>query len=244
MRPHFDAVRAQASLWTAFQYLVWHKDYKLVGEMHTLRDEMRRNSEGGREACDLASFGLVSQPLGQHTLGLVNAFPDEWAHHFKPELDAKVFPHLMCMGAKASAPHFTSLLSQICPSDDTRFELLVGPIKKPSRIAVKVHEYSDEHDGDLSDWPFISKVGDVLRVTIKCQDGDALFVALQRVITTFDLRDGNGRFKNMLATTKHMPPRCLINVVVRADGCAPIMAEIQVYLAAIKQIADDQHHYY
>ena len=75
-------------------------------------------------------------------------------------------------------------------------------------------------------------------------DGDSYGLALQRVITTFDLREGNGRLKNMLGTKKHMPPRILINCVVRAPGCQPIMAEIQVYLHDIKTIADRQHRYY
>ena len=77
-----------------------------------------------------------------------------------------------------------------------------------------------------------------------CTDGDAIALALQRVIATFDLRDGNGRLKNMLDTKKHMPPRILINCVVRAAGCPPIMAEIQIYLDGIKKIADLQHRYY
>merc|ERR1712185_727119 len=148
------------------------------------------------------------------------------------------------MGARATMSTFTSKLDAICPSDDARFKLMVGPIKKPARIAVKVNEYKIENAGDLTKWPFICKVGDVLRVTIVCVDGDALYLAVQRVITTFDLRDGNGRLKNMLDTKKHMPARILINCVVRAPGCPPIMAEIQVYLASIKKLADEQHHYY
>ena len=43
---------------------------------------------------------------------------------------------------------------------------------------------------------------------------------------------------------KHMPPRVLINCVVTAAGCPPIMAEIQIYHAGIKKIADLQHRYY
>merc|ERR1719240_844779 len=139
---------------------------------------------------------------------------------------------------------FRSLLDQCCPRDDARYKLLVGPIKKPARIAVKVREYNKESNGDLTKWPFICQVGDVLRVTIVCMDGDSYGLALQRVIATFDLREGNGRLKNMLGTKKHMPPRILINCVVRAPGCQPIMAEIQVYLYGIKTIADRQHRYY
>ena len=84
----------------------------------------------------------------------------------------------------------------------------------------------------------------MLRVTIKCVDGDSLGLALQRVIAIFDLREGNGRLKNLLSTRKHMPPRVLINCVVTAAGCPPIMAEIQIYHAGIKKIADLQHRYY
>ena len=64
------------------------------------------------------------------------------------------------------------------------------------------------------------------------------------MITTFDLREGNGRLKNMLGTKKHMPPRILINCVVHAADCPPIMAEIQIYLAGIKKLADQQHRFY
>ena len=84
----------------------------------------------------------------------------------------------------------------------------------------------------------------MLRATIVCANGDSYGLALQRVIATFDLREGNGRLKNMLNTTAMMPPRILINCAVRAPGCPPIIAEVQVYLDGIKKIADLQHRYY
>ena len=139
---------------------------------------------------------------------------------------------------------FSAQLAKVCPEDDSRFTMKTGPIKKSARIAEKVNEYNVENEGDLSKWPGICKVGDVLRVTICCVDGDAVFLAVQRIVEVFDLRDGNGRLKNMLGTRKHMPPRILINCVVRAANCTPIMAEIQVYLASIKHLADLQHRYY
>ena len=52
---------------------------------------------------------------------------------------------------------FSSKLGAICPTDDPRLELMVGPIKKPARIAVKVNEYKIENEGDLTKWPFICK---------------------------------------------------------------------------------------
>ena len=125
--------------------------------MHSFRDEMVSASAGGQAACAVESFGKVSQPLGDHTLGLVEDFPEAWAPRFKPELDVTIFPHLMCMGARATMRTFTSKLGEICPSDDTRFKLMVGPIKKPARIAVKVNEYKIENEGDLTKWPFICK---------------------------------------------------------------------------------------
>ena len=99
----------------------------------------------------------------------------------------------MCMGARASMSTFSSQLSQIVLGDD-RFKLVLGPVKLPARVTVKVSEYADENDGD---WPFTCQVGDVLRGTIVGRDGDAVGLAVNRVIATFDLREGNGRLKNM-----------------------------------------------
>ena len=84
----------------------------------------------------------------------------------------------------------------------------------------------------------------MLRATISCTDGDSLAEALQYVVSTFDVRVGNGRFKNLLGTTRHMPPRIIVNCVVCAPGCRSIMAEIQIHLASIKKIAEWQHRYY
>ena len=84
----------------------------------------------------------------------------------------------------------------------------------------------------------------MLRATIICGDGDAFSIAVQNIIKVFDVRDGNGRLKNMLGTTKPMPPRVLINVVVRASGCQPAVAEVQIYPSSIKAEADMGHVYY
>ena len=84
----------------------------------------------------------------------------------------------------------------------------------------------------------------MLRATIICSDGDSLAEALQRTIAMFDVRDGNGRLKNMLGTTRHMPPHILINAIVRAPGCLAMTAEIQIHLDRIKKITEDQHRYH
>ena len=84
----------------------------------------------------------------------------------------------------------------------------------------------------------------MLRVTILCSNGEAVCLAMQRVIATFDLREGNGRMKNLLNTKKLTPPRVLTNCVVRVPGCPQVTAEIQIHFAAIKKLADAQHRYY
>ena len=39
----------------------------------------------------------------------------------------------------------------------------------------------------------------MLRATVLCADGDALHAALEAAIAAFDVREGNGRVKNLLA---------------------------------------------
>ena len=125
---------------------------------HRMRDEVIEQSDEARGASMVTSFGAVSQPLGENTLGLVNDFPAAWASHIKPKLDLDIFPHLMCIGAEATMATFEAQLDCICPKTDNRFKLLVGPVKKPARIAVKVKEYKEESKGDLTKWPFICQV--------------------------------------------------------------------------------------
>ena len=242
--------------------MVWQKDFRLIADCHAIRDEMLRTSEAGRAACEIEGFGKVSQSMSDHAIGLANDFPDAWAQMLKNELDTQIYPELVCMNARASLDTFVLKLREVCRRGDECLNLLVGPVKKPARIAVKTVEYRQENNGDLSKWPFTAKVrsvgsivrhcmmklrlqvGDILRVTIVAVDGTSLHRAVQDVIKTFDLREGNGRLKNMLKTKKHMPPRMLINVVVRAPGCQPMCGEIQIYLDKIKKLADLQHHYY
>ena len=128
---------------------------------HEMRDEIINSSDEARGLCEIASFGAVSQPLGAHTLALVDDFPAAWAPHIKPKLDLDIFPHLMCMGAEATLATFEAQLECICPKTDDRFKLIVGPVKKPARIAVKVREYTScvqQHACSDSDWPFIRQV--------------------------------------------------------------------------------------
>ncbi len=192
-----EEIPLKASPWTALQYMIREKNCRLCARFHALRDELVENSEGGRAARDLESFGSIQQELPAPALDLVGCFPDDSASLVKLNLDKSVYPHIMLLNAEVSRACFLSLLETVCPRDDPRYKLQVGPIKKLERFVVKTAEYRAEAKGD-SKWPFVSQVGDLLRATLICVDGDALYGAVQRIIAVFDLREGNGRLKNML----------------------------------------------
>ena len=61
-------------------------------------------------------------------------------------------------------------------------------------------------------------------------------------MTSFSMREGNGRMKNNLMSTKHQPPNLLMNVVICPPDMQPITAEIQLYLQEIEEL--NEHHYY
>ena len=240
---HARVLCSQATPYIAFQCMIRAKDFLTWKHIHGLRDQLMQ-TESGRAAANIASFGSVEQHLSPGARGLLDELPFEAASYIQPLLDSEVYPRLMSIHAGVIMTSFVTLIKTACPPDDVRFWLQVGPVKKPERIAVKVCEYKAESEKDASEWPFIRKVGDVLRLTIICADGDALLLAVQRIIKVFDVREGNGRLKNYLGTTRLTPPRVLINCVVRVEGCPPMMAEIQVHLKSIKIEADLQHIYY
>ena len=61
-------------------------------------------------------------------------------------------------------------------------------------------------------------------------------------MSAFDVRMGNGRFKNNLMAEKHQPPNLLINIIVRPPGLPSITAEVQIYLCGIEELIE--HRYY
>ena len=121
--------------------------------------------------------------------------------------------------------------------NDARVAILLPPVKSIARMLVKLHEYSLD---ETSKWPHSLSVGDVLRATIVCSDGDTLLEAWSLISspTGFDVRPGNGRLKNLMATTLPRPPCMLINVIVDSDdGHRPVLAEVQIELRSIIKLA-------
>ena len=88
---------------------------------------------------------------------LITDFPREWAPDFMPELDHRSSPTLMTMAPRPrwrrSPPRALHL-----PKRRPAYKLLVGPIKKSARIAVKVQEYEDENGGALEKGLYIRSV--------------------------------------------------------------------------------------
>ena len=74
-----------------------------------------------------------------------------------------------------------------------------------------------------------------------CDNADALALAFDTLENAFDLREGNGRLKNMLDTKEATPPRMMLNVML-AGGA--MVAEIQLYLSDIRVLAKSDHNYY
>ena len=111
-------------------------------------------------------------------------------------------------------------------------------------MLTKVNEYAID---STSKWPHSLSVGDVLRATLVCVHGDSLHEAWVRLSSPagFDLRPGNGRLKNLMATTEARPPCMLVNVIVDSDGGGrPVLAEVQIELLGIIRLAMAEHKYY
>ena len=65
-----------------------------------------------------------------------------------------------------------------------------------------------------------------------CLNYDAFHHAWVTIEQGFDVREGHGRFKNNLFADNR-PPDLLVNVVVKAPNCFPVIGEIQLHLHSI-----------
>ena len=105
---------------------------------------------------------------------------------------------------------------------------------------VKFGEYTSQ--GSEVHWHVAPQIRDTLRATTQAHNGNAFVDAVGAIMPSFGVREGNGRYKNNLMTTKNQPPNVLINVVVCPPDMPPITAEVQIYLREIEEI--NEHHYY
>ena len=232
---------------------VTQHDCALVNKMRWVRDKEAEDSTKFRKMCDVPSFGSSSEAhtdMSDEALALQNNYPEGNMHD---ALDRDIFTKLLLFSAAATENHFRSSLKTLFPgaifkgghseSPDHDAELLtisVAPVKGLERTLVKFDEYASE--GGASQWPVAPQVRDMLRAKIEAPNGDALADATNAIFATFDVREGNGRFKNNLMTEKHQPPNLLINLVLRPPDMPPITAEVQIYLSKIENL--NEHHYY
>ena len=218
--------------------------------MRAVRDKSQAGSPKFREICDAPSFGssLADTKMSDAALALQNDFPEG---NMREELDKNIYTRLLLASASASEATFRSNLMQLF--SDANFQegyarsrthkpeeltIRIAPVKGLERALVKFDEYAAEVD----QWPVAPQIRDTLRCTIEAPNGDAFADATRAIMTSFDMREGNGRMKNNLMTTKHQPPNLLMNVVIRPPGMSPITAEIQVYLQEIEEL--NEHRYY
>lgn len=154
----------------------------------------------------------------------------------REELDKHIYTRLLLFNANATAAHFRSTLMRLFlganiksefkkgtsrkapPHNPDALTISLAPVKGLERTLVKFHEYATENDA--AQWPITPFIRDSLRAKIEAPDGDSFVNATTAIISTFDVRSGNGRFKNNLRANKHTPPNLLINVVV--NRCADL----------------------
>jgi serine/threonine protein kinase len=145
----------------------------------------------------------------------------------------------------------------------------IAPVKGVPRMEFKVREYRGElrEDGavpeatlmeaaDGTRWwrpEALEQLGDCLRCTVECETGDGVWAAFEAIRDGFDLKPGNGRLKNnMNPRINNMdcadakPPDMLINVVLGTNDAIiyPMVAEVQVHLAAINLLKHENHILY
>ena len=228
-------------------------DCALVNEMRSVRDTEARDSAKFRETCTAESFGSSSADttMSDAALALQADYPEG---SMNDHLDKNIYTRLLLCSAEASGPYFRSALSQLFPDANIQegrsespsynpeaLTITFAPVKGLERTLVKFDEYSSE--GGASQWPVAPQIRDTLRAKIEAPNGDAFSDATDAIVSTFDVREGNGRFKNNLMTEKHQPPNLLLNLVVcPPGGMPPITAEVQIYLRDIEKLVE--HRFY
>ena len=203
--------------------------------------------------------------MSDAALALQNDYP---GGNMRETLDKDVYTRLLLCSASASEGYFRSALSHIFPNADFKesrrssdafpdfrerhsesprhkksegLTISVAPVKGLDRTLVKFEEYAS--DAGASQWPVTPQIRGTLRAKIVAPNGETFAEATAAIMSTFQVHEGNGRFKNNLMTEKHQPPNLLINVVLRPPGgMPPITAEIQIYLRSTEEL--DEHHYY
>ena len=76
----------------------------------------------------------------------------------------------------------------------------------------------------------------MLQATLVCRDNDSVLEAYSRCSSGFELRK-RGRLTNTFNTDLPEPPQMVLNVHIDSAGGLPVVAEIQIHLQSIFQLA-------
>ena len=202
--------------------------------------------------------------MSDTALALQHDFPDE-AACVRNELDKQVFLRILLLTAANARSHFRSTLQSLfpgaqiregghapaltpswssdnCDSNGHHLTIAIAPVKGLARTLAKFEEYERTVGSDGNQWPITPQIRDTLRAKVLAPGGDSFANATKTIMSAFDVRMGNGRFKNNLMAEKHQPPNLLINIIVRPPGLPSITAEVQIYLCGIEELIE--HRYY
>jgi ABC-type branched-subunit amino acid transport system substrate-binding protein len=128
-------------------------------------------------------------------------------------------------------------------------------IKNVKRMAAKVRSYQESHEGH---WPYVANIGDALRASVTAQDAAGLRAAWECIAGSFEVFKLKNKFavaRSRLArdedgnlfhpdNTPRVFPNLHLNVLFRAEGCAPMIAEIQLHLHDVLALAKQDHKLY
>jgi hypothetical protein len=114
---------------------------------------------------------------------------------------------------------------------------------------------TEDSEADLRVWfpGSLAQLGDCLRCTIECATGDDVWDTYDRIRSKFDIRPENGRVKNNMSpdvnnmkSKNPIPPDMLLNIVLQPAGdiTYPLVAEVQIHLAAINTLKHESHILY
>lgn len=217
-------------------------------------------SAGWSILISIQSFGRVFQPLPPEFQALV----DKWASNQEDptarNIDEHILPNYLSQLARKALPSLVSKLASVLPSAvvvqdqaddvivDARTKVVINAaettsIKRLERVRVKVEEYRAEAAIEGHTWPFVTCLGDMLRVAVSCYDVETILWAWEQIEGNFDVRS-SGRLKNKFVDDECNVANLHVNVLFEAPSCLPIVAEIQVHHHELLELQHANHKLY
>ena len=199
-------------------------------------------------------FGEIQSPLPEaFAAAVLSLVPPDKLGVFRDKFDEDLHLTAMSVIAQSALPFFSETLQRLYPGarliadvremrEDEHFALLIPPVKNAERTREKIREARKEFSDDVSKWPLVELIGDLLRASVVCLTMDDFSSAWATLASGFDVREGHGRLKNNLTSQVPRPPDLLVNVVVEPPGCHSLMGEVQIHLRDVLLLKEDTIH--